>query len=121
MKEWERKLRQREDRLCEGRQNLGEREVKAIEAEKNLKQKERDLEVFEKNIDSSNSLLKVKEAEISKRVAYVDTEEKVCFLISYRVCFAFCLHVIAFIWPCHSAIIYVVVMVAESGFFKENA
>lgn len=85
MKEWERKLRQREDMLCDGRQNIGEREEKAIETEKNLKQKERDLEMLEKNIDSSNSLLKEKEAEIIRRVADLNAEEKVCFLISYCV------------------------------------
>ncbi|XP_057447925.1 protein CROWDED NUCLEI 3 isoform X2 [Lotus japonicus] len=76
LKEWERKLRQREDIVCDGRQNFVGREMKAIETEKNLKQKERDLEVLEKKIDSSNSLLKVKEAEISKRVADLDVQEK---------------------------------------------
>ncbi|XP_061339258.1 protein CROWDED NUCLEI 3 [Gastrolobium bilobum] len=76
LKEWERKLRQREDMLCDGRLNLGEREEMSIEAEKNLKQRERDLEVLERNIDSSNSLLKEKEAEISRRVADLVVEEK---------------------------------------------
>lgn len=87
MKEWERKLQQREDMLCDGRQNLGVREKKTIETEKNLKQKEKDLEVLEKNIDVSSSLLKEKEAEISRRVADVNAEEKVCFDISYCVFF----------------------------------
>ena len=77
LKEWERELRQREDMLCDGRQNLVGREVKAIETEKNLKQKERDLEVLEKKIDSSNTLLKQKETEISRRVADLVMEEKV--------------------------------------------
>lgn len=86
LKEWERKLRQREDIVCDGRQNFVGREMKAIETEKNLKQKERDLEVLEKKIDSSNSLLKVKEAEISKRVADLDVQEKVWFAISYNLC-----------------------------------
>ncbi|GAU29171.1 hypothetical protein TSUD_275900 [Trifolium subterraneum] len=76
LKEWERKLRQREDMLSDGRQNVGDREKNVSEAEKNLKQKERDLEVLEKNIDSANSLLKEKESEISRRVAEVDVEEK---------------------------------------------
>uniref|UniRef100_A0A0R0LFC6 Uncharacterized protein n=2 Tax=Glycine max TaxID=3847 RepID=A0A0R0LFC6_SOYBN len=76
LKDWERKLKQREDMLCDGRQNLGEKEEKIVETEKNLRQKERDLEVLEKKIDSSNSLLKGKEAEIIKRVADLDVEEK---------------------------------------------
>lgn len=76
LKEWERKLRQREDMLSDGRQNLGEKEKNVTETEKKLKQKERDLEVLEKNIESSNSLLKEKEAETSRRVADVDAEEK---------------------------------------------
>lgn len=66
--------------LCDGRQNLGEKEEKIVETEKNLRQKERDLEVLEKKIDSSNSLLKGKEAEIIKRVADLDVEEKVHFV-----------------------------------------
>ncbi|KAK7275160.1 hypothetical protein RIF29_16269 [Crotalaria pallida] len=74
--EWERKLRQREDILCNGRQSLGEREEKAIETEKNLKQKERDLELLEKKIISSDSQLKEKEAEISRRLVELDVEEK---------------------------------------------
>ncbi|OIW16750.1 hypothetical protein TanjilG_10640 [Lupinus angustifolius] len=76
LKERERKLRQREDMLSDGRQNIGEREEKAIETEKNLKQKERDLEVLEKNINSSNSVLHEKEAEISRRLVDLDMEEK---------------------------------------------
>ncbi|CAJ2665799.1 unnamed protein product [Trifolium pratense] len=76
LKEWERKLRQREDLLSDGRQNVSEREKNVSEAEKNLKQKERDLEVLEKKIDSANSLLKEKEVEISRRLADVDVEEK---------------------------------------------
>ncbi|KAG4401987.1 hypothetical protein GLYMA_02G101800v4 [Glycine max] len=76
LKDWERKLKQREDMLCDGRQNLGEKEEKIVETEKNLKQKERDLEVLEKKIDSSNSLVKEKEAEIIQRVADLDVEEK---------------------------------------------
>lgn len=83
MKEWERKLRQREDMLCDGRQNIGEKENNVTVMERNLKLKARDLEVLETNIDSTNSLLKEKEAEISRRVSDVDAEEKVCFLISY--------------------------------------
>ncbi|CAI8594249.1 unnamed protein product [Vicia faba] len=76
LKEWERKLREREDILCDGRQNLGERENNVTVMERNLKQKARDLEVLEKNIDSANSSLKEKEAEISRRVSDVDAEEK---------------------------------------------
>ncbi|RDY01416.1 Protein CROWDED NUCLEI 1, partial [Mucuna pruriens] len=76
LKEWERKLQQREDMLCDGRQNIGEKEEKIVETEKNLKQKERDLEVLEKKIHSSNSLLKETEAEIIRRVADLDVEEK---------------------------------------------
>ena len=35
MKDWERKLKQREDMLCDGRQNLGEKEEKIVETENN--------------------------------------------------------------------------------------
>ncbi|XP_058778835.1 protein CROWDED NUCLEI 3-like [Vicia villosa] len=76
LKEWERKLRQREDMLCDGRQNIGEKENNVTVMERNLKQKARDLEVLETNIDSANSILKEKEAEISRRVSDVDAEEK---------------------------------------------
>ncbi|XP_020203329.1 protein CROWDED NUCLEI 3 isoform X2 [Cajanus cajan] len=76
LKEWERRLQQREDMLSGGRHNLSEKEEKIVETEKYLKQKERDLEVLEKKIDSSNSLLKEKEAEIIGRVADLDVEEK---------------------------------------------
>lgn len=70
-------LRQREEMLCQGRQNLSEREAKANEIEKNLKQKEMELEVLEQNIQSSNSLLREKEDLSSRRLADLDTEEKV--------------------------------------------
>lgn len=92
LKEWERKLQRREDMLSGGRQNLSEKEEKIVETEKNLKQKERDLEVLEKKIDLSNSLLKEKEAEIIGRVADLNVEEKVHFVLSYCVlmCFLFC-------------------------------
>ncbi|XP_027359977.1 protein CROWDED NUCLEI 3-like [Abrus precatorius] len=76
LKEWDRKLQQREEMLRDGRQNLDEREEKAVESEKYLKQKERDLEVLEKKIISSNSLLKEKEAEIRSKVADLDVEQK---------------------------------------------
>ncbi|CAJ1932233.1 unnamed protein product [Sphenostylis stenocarpa] len=76
LKEWERKLQQREIMLCDGRKNIIEKEEKLVETEKNLKQKERDLEVLENKIDSSNSLLKEKEAENIKRVANLNVEEK---------------------------------------------
>ncbi|KAL2347358.1 hypothetical protein Fmac_001358 [Flemingia macrophylla] len=76
LKEWEMKLKQREDMLSDGRHNLSEKEEHIVETEKNLKQKERNLEVLEKKIDSSNSLLKEKEAEIIGRVANLGVEEK---------------------------------------------
>lgn len=78
--------------LCDGRQNLGEKEEKIVETEKNLRQKERDLEVLEKKIDSSNSLVKEKEAEIIQRVADLDVEEKVCFVLFHceLMTFVFC-------------------------------
>ena len=81
MKEWERKLQQRESMLRDGRQNISEKEEKIVETEKNIKQKERDLEVLEKKINSSNSLLKEKEAEIIRRIADLNVEEKVCFML----------------------------------------
>ncbi|KAL1357381.1 hypothetical protein AAHE18_05G251300 [Arachis hypogaea] len=76
LKEWEKKLQQREDMLCGGRRNLGEREEKMIETEKTLSKKERHLEVLEKNINSSMSLLEEKKAEISTRLADLDAKEE---------------------------------------------
>ncbi|XP_020979882.1 protein CROWDED NUCLEI 3 isoform X2 [Arachis ipaensis] len=76
LKEWEKKLQQREDILCGGRQNLGEREEKMIETEKKLSKRERHLEALEKNINSSMSLLEEKKAEISTRLADLDAKEE---------------------------------------------
>ncbi|XP_014519834.1 protein CROWDED NUCLEI 3 isoform X1 [Vigna radiata var. radiata] len=76
LKEWERKLQQRENMLSSGWQNISEKEKKIVETEKNLKQKERDLEVLEKKVNSSSSLLKEKEAEIIRRIANINVEEK---------------------------------------------
>lgn len=89
LKEWERKLQQRENMLCNGRQNIGEKEENIVKTEKNLKQKERDLEVLEKKINSSNSILKEKEAEIIRRTADLNMEEKVCLMI-FSLCLDDC-------------------------------
>ncbi|KAJ7943225.1 Protein CROWDED NUCLEI 1 [Quillaja saponaria] len=76
LKEWERKLQEREEMLCQGRRVLNEREEKTNENEKHLNQKARDIEVMEKKIDSSNSMLKEKEADISRRLADLAVEEE---------------------------------------------
>ncbi|QCD89714.1 hypothetical protein DEO72_LG4g660 [Vigna unguiculata] len=76
LKEWERKLQQRENMLSNGRQNISEKEKMIVETEKNLKQKERDLDMLEKKVNSSSSLLKEKEAEIIRRIADINVEEK---------------------------------------------
>lgn len=84
--------------LSSGWQNISEKEKKIVETEKNLKQKERDLEVLEKKVNSSSSLLKEKEAEIIRRIANINVEEKVCFELFYcvlTICFllfVFCLY-----------------------------
>ncbi|KAJ7954039.1 Protein CROWDED NUCLEI 1 [Quillaja saponaria] len=76
LKDWERKLQEREEMPCQGCRVLNEREDKENENEKNLNQKAREIEVREKDIDASNSMLKDKEADISKRLVDLAVEEK---------------------------------------------
>jgi len=80
--------------LSNGRQNISEKEKMIVETEKNLKQKERDLDMLEKKVNSSSSLLKEKEAEIIRRIADINVEEKVmlfhCVLMICVLFFVFC-------------------------------
>ncbi|PON49630.1 Protein CROWDED NUCLEI [Trema orientale] len=76
LQEWERRLHEREERLCKGRRTLSEREEKADENERILKQKEMELEELEKKLDSCNFDLKQKEEDVTKWLADLLTKEK---------------------------------------------
>ncbi|KAF3959202.1 hypothetical protein CMV_015969 [Castanea mollissima] len=76
LREWERKLQEGEERLCNNRKILNEREEKANEIEATIKRKERSLEEAQKKIDLSNTMLKEKEDDINERLADVVLKEK---------------------------------------------
>ena len=80
LREWERKLQEGEERLCNNRKILNEREEKANEIEATIKRKERSLEEAQKKIDLSNTTLKEKEDDINERLADVVLKEKVSLL-----------------------------------------
>ncbi|XP_074336724.1 nuclear matrix constituent protein 1-like [Apium graveolens] len=75
LQEWERKLQEAEERLCEGRRITSEREVKVNETERDLKQKEQELEKAQKEIDLSTSVLKKKEGDINQRLANLTEQD----------------------------------------------
>lgn len=76
LREWERKLQEGEERLCNNRKILNEREEKANEIEATIKRKERSLEEAQKKIDLLNTTLKKKEDDINERLADVVLKEK---------------------------------------------
>ncbi|XP_062078246.1 nuclear matrix constituent protein 1-like isoform X2 [Humulus lupulus] len=76
LREWEKRLHEREDRLCKDRRTLKEREEKANENERIHKQMEMELEELEKKIDSCNLDMKQKEEDITKRLADLSSKEK---------------------------------------------
>lgn len=80
--EWERKLQEAEERLCEGRRITSEREVKVNETDMDLKLKEQELKKAQKEIDLSTSVLKKKETDINHRLANLTAKEHVSFYSS---------------------------------------
>ncbi|XP_021847129.1 protein CROWDED NUCLEI 1 [Spinacia oleracea] len=76
MLEWERKLQEGEERLCEARRILNQREERANEIDKGRKQKEYELAEIQKKIDKANMDMKKKEEDISQRLANLTVTEK---------------------------------------------
>ena len=88
MIDWEKKLKEGEERLSNLRKVLNEKEEKTNENEIMLKQKEKDLYEVERKIESSNALLKEKEDDVNKRLAGLVSKEKVCLsCLVASICF----------------------------------
>lgn len=79
LREWERKLREGEERLGEARRIINQREERANEMDRSLKQKEKDLDEEQKKIDLANLNLRNKEDEIGSRLAELTLKEKASF------------------------------------------
>ncbi|XP_059648627.1 nuclear matrix constituent protein 1 isoform X2 [Cornus florida] len=83
LREWERKLQEKEEILCEDRRTINQREQKANGFDKIVKQKEKELEQAEKNVESMVITLKSKEEDVNYRLADLAVkEEKTEFLRS---------------------------------------
>lgn len=80
MREWERKLQEGEERLCEGRRVNNQREEKVNELERAFKVKEKELEEAHRKIELSNLILTKTEDDINNRLATLADQEKVNFL-----------------------------------------
>lgn len=76
LREWERKLREGEERLGEARRIINQREERANEMDRSLKQKEKDLDEEQKKINLANLNLRNKEDEIGSRLAELTLKEK---------------------------------------------
>ncbi|KAH6797906.1 hypothetical protein C2S52_022460 [Perilla frutescens var. hirtella] len=77
MREWERKLQEAEERLCQNRRHINEREEKLTELNRKLKEKESELDEEQKKAESVNLTLKKKEDEINKKLSeLIEKEEK---------------------------------------------
>lgn len=77
MNEWEKKLKEGEEKLSNLRKILNEKEEKANENEMVLKQKEKYLDEAERKIEFSSSIVKEKEDDVTKRLADLVSKEKV--------------------------------------------
>ncbi|XP_058179427.1 nuclear matrix constituent protein 1-like [Rhododendron vialii] len=76
LRDWEKKLKEGEERLDEVRRLLNQREERANETDMIFKQKQNDFEQAQKSIDEANSTLKSKEEEISQRLDNLAVKEK---------------------------------------------
>lgn len=77
LQEWERKLQEGEERLCEGRRICNEREEKVNEIERNFNLKEKKLRKAQEEIDLRNSALKKAEDDIKHRLENLTADELV--------------------------------------------
>lgn len=77
MLEWEKKLQEGEQRLCENRRILNEREEKLHETDISCKVKESNIEELQKKIDLANATLKKVEDDVKNQSAELDMKEKV--------------------------------------------
>ncbi|XP_073021542.1 nuclear matrix constituent protein 1-like [Primulina eburnea] len=76
MREWERKLQEGEERLCQIRRNINEKEEKVNEFNRTFKERERELLEKEKLIELANVTLKKKEDEVNQKLADLSVEEE---------------------------------------------
>ncbi|XP_047948913.1 nuclear matrix constituent protein 1-like [Salvia hispanica] len=77
MREWERKLQEAEERLCQNRRHINEREEKLVELNRMLKQREGEFVEEQKKAELLNLNLKNKEDEINKKLSkLIQKEEK---------------------------------------------
>ncbi|KAI3840726.1 hypothetical protein MKX03_010970 [Papaver bracteatum] len=76
LREWERTLQEREDRLIDGRRILNQREERANEMDRSLKQKQKDVDEIQKMIEKESSRLKQKEEDLDIRLAELVCKEK---------------------------------------------
>ncbi|RZC60799.1 hypothetical protein C5167_022558 [Papaver somniferum] len=76
LREWERTLQEREDRLIDGRRILNQREERANEMDRSLKQKQKDVDDIQKLIEKESSRLKQKEEDLDIRLAELVCKEK---------------------------------------------
>ncbi|XP_043716530.1 nuclear matrix constituent protein 1-like [Telopea speciosissima] len=76
LREWERKLQEGEERLCEGRRIVNQREERANENNRALKQKQEELEEAEKKIEITNLSLQKKEEDINVRISNLAVKEE---------------------------------------------
>ncbi|GLT41178.1 hypothetical protein SLA2020_152620 [Shorea laevis] len=74
--EWERKLKDGEERVAKGQRIASQREERANENDRIFKQKEKDLEEAQKKIDAANLSLKEKEDDINNRLTNLTLIEK---------------------------------------------
>ncbi|KAL0396838.1 UNVERIFIED_CONTAM: protein CROWDED NUCLEI 2 [Sesamum calycinum] len=76
MREWERKLQEGEERLCQNRRHINEREEKANELNRMFKEKERELAEEQTKLELESLTLKKKEEEVNKRLADLIVKEE---------------------------------------------
>ena len=79
LREWERKLQEGEERLCDGRRIINQREEKANEIDRSSKKKEKELAEAQKKIDLTIMTLEKEEVDIKERLADLSVKEDVSF------------------------------------------
>lgn len=77
MREWERKLQEGEERLCQSRRHINEREEKLNELNRMFKEKESELDEEQKKAELANLTLKKKEDVVNKKLAELTVKEEV--------------------------------------------